>query len=1038
VVRRKPTEEPRRSAVEVYVYDHSHNLITIANVTLQDLRQKRGKLIYIKFDESRKVYSVTDIPVGNYILRVDAKGFEPDEREVQFGFGGSSEIFLLGKKGMPFYYRGKVKVPFEPPGDLIGAAVKPNITKNEEIELIAFARELNLERENEAESILKDNVRIFRYKPGTSEQNKRKILSHFSEHPAVLNAGPVVRFDKESASFLTNELVVKFKQDITNGEIPNIAKKYKLDFIRTIPYAGNCFLLRSGNLASYEILKICANIVRNEMVEYAEPNLYSTAVEDIAPTDFLYSQQWHLPLIGAPGAWCTLNAIDPAIAFGSPNVIITVMDSGIDSSHPDLNGTVSNGASKIYRLFDFVNMVPNNNSLASDHGTSCAGVATAQANNPSVILGENEGVTGAAGNCRLMGLRRSGPETMYSDAYIWAAGFDPSSNTSGFPMPITPGADVITSSFGYSVGMPVSGLMKDTFDFLTTYGRGGKGVLLFFSAGNANTVFNLQRPWAAYEKNFAIAASTNNDIRSGYSNFGNGIDLCAPSSNGVGITTTTISGTGNLAGHTGGNLDYVNNFGGTSSATPLTAGVAALMLSANPSLTWVEVRAILANTAVKIDAANTDPTGRWIDINGNISSDPTYIGPNYSQWYGYGRINAQAAVIASRDYAHDRDLVIRENLADTGAVPSGGAFWDSPDVWIRNLGPAVEGVAALPSTYSDLPPHQNARAGQDNWVYVRTRNIGTFNSDDFYIRAYITQWAGPEFVYPDDFIPTSRPSDPIPSPLVPGTYLIGEIRHTALAAGANDILNIRWPAALIPPETVMLGGGTVRWHPCLLVEISPHDGSTATGIHVWDNNNLAQKNITIVYMNDDNTFASAAVIGNLKNSSKYLDLMIDRSGVPPQVQIYIEVLDSKVNARLKRFIREGKPSEIDGNACCRFTFMKETDVLVDCPASQEGGKMRLVLPPHTRLEMTSVIEDKNETKYNFKFGNHRGREVLWIDSRDRTHIPIFTDGNALVPVIIGGVVGYGARLGHYEIRLIQLNPGGQSSGGLAIELRVEK
>jgi subtilisin family serine protease len=87
-------------------------------------------------------------------------------------------------------------------------------------------------------------------------------------------------------------------------------------------------------------------------------------------------------------------------------------------------------------------------------------------------------------------------------------------------------------------------------------------------------------------------------------------------------------------------------FGGTSSATPLCAGVAALVLSANPALSWTEVRDILQTTAVKIDKANIDPIGKWLDADGNAcaeSGEP----PVFSKWYGFGRVDAAAAVTAA-------------------------------------------------------------------------------------------------------------------------------------------------------------------------------------------------------------------------------------------------------------------------------------------------------------------------------------------------------------------------------------------------------
>jgi hypothetical protein len=89
---------------------------------------------------------------------------------------------------------------------------------------------------------------------------------------------------------------------------------------------------------------------------------------------------------------------------------------------------------------------------------------------------------------------------------------------------------------------------------------------------------------------------------------------------------------------------YRTDFGGTSYATPVAAGVGALMLSANPDLRWDEVRDIIRQTAVKIDPNNTNATGRWRDAANRISTDPGYTGPNFSEFYGFGRIDAAAAV----------------------------------------------------------------------------------------------------------------------------------------------------------------------------------------------------------------------------------------------------------------------------------------------------------------------------------------------------------------------------------------------------------
>jgi hypothetical protein len=117
----------------------------------------------------------------------------------------------------------------------------------------------------------------------------------------------------------------------------------------------------------------------------------------------------------------------------------------------------------------------------------------------------------------------------------------------------------------------------------------------------------------------------------------------------------------------------------------------------------------------------------------------------------------------------------------------------------------------------------------------------------------ITHWPGLEFVYPNDFIPSINTDDPIPNPLIPATYLIGEVRIDNILVGANQIVKFIWQEALIPPETVMISGVPVIWHPCLLVEASPHDGPIpATGLSalIKGDNNIAQRNVHVVNHGD--------------------------------------------------------------------------------------------------------------------------------------------------------------------------------------------
>lgn len=1015
--------EPGQAKLKIQVFDLQNRRVTAARVEVTDERKKTTRL---NLNEATGLFETVLKAPGRYSVRVALKEHESQTRQVQAATGEHEEVFMLGKKGMPFYYRGRVKVPFEPRPDQFGVVLKEPLSADKYVpELEALARRYKLERVKGGDNLRRNGLYIYRIPQAIPSSERAAIQESIRKHEFVYLCAPILKLFDQNATLLTDGIIVKFRSGVGRDQAVTIAKRLALELVRNIPYAGNAYQFRAGGPISYGLLDICVKLLKTDLVEYAEPDLWHTAEDDqINPTDWLFPEQWDHPIIGTPNAWQTLANINAARTFGESDVIVAVVDSGIDAAHPAFAGNVGNGAAKVYQLFDFVNMVANNNALGGvEHGTCCAGAAIGSANDASPVAGTNEGIAGIAGNCRVIGIRRSGPETTYADLYVWAAGFNPNSALANFPAQINPGADIITNSFGFSIGNPISGLMRDTFDFLATYGRGGKGALLFFSAGNNGGAAactgadgTLLRPWGMYQKCISVTASTLNnagaEVKASYSNFGPNVSFCAPSGgnctgrhnppNTYGAFTPTIRGQGNTPGHpavqttlnnaavaganaitiantagmaggqavlignpgaagtearlvnavnaganqlTVGNLhaantnlfnahaagtnvaaapaDYIDNFGGTSYSTPVCAGVAALMLSASRNLTWMEVRELIRDSAVKIDPNNTDATGRWRDRANRISTDPAYTGPFFSQWYGYGRIDAAVAVTAAANYGFQRDILIRDNLADTGLAPSTGVFWEGVDIWVRN---ANDNVAPANYATHANTVHQAPIFGQANWVYVRFRNIGTLPSFPFFVRVYVTHWAGTEFVYPDNFIPSVRPSDPLPTPLTPGTYLIGEAAPTSLAAGSDGRVAVEWAAALVPPETAAVRvnnvSTNVRWHPCLLVEVTPHDGFTPTGNHIRQNNNLAQKNISIVYPDSaSGDFAFAGVVGNLKNRSKFIGFEIGvKWPVPRSAPFYIRFLNRHVETCLIEEIRRSKRRDLKAESSKQGTL----------------------------------------------------------------------------------------------------------------------
>jgi len=174
------------------------------------------------------------------------------------------------------------------------------------------------------------------------------------------------------------------------------------------------------------------------------------------------------------------------------------------------------------------------------------------------------------------------------------------------------------------------------------------------------------------------------------------------------ILSAVRVGTGAVDGCSGAPVcnDYANTFGGTGHATPTVAGAAALVLSARPSLNWVQVLDILRRSCARIDAAQANAVGQWQDLDGDTLID-------YSRWYGAGRLDVDPAVALALDPSLPlADVYVRENLSDIGGVPSGGAWWASPDIWVRQ--DASTPIPAL--AWTDPAPHENGKRGQDNAV----------------------------------------------------------------------------------------------------------------------------------------------------------------------------------------------------------------------------------------------------------------------------------------------------------------------------------
>jgi subtilisin family serine protease len=357
-----------------------------------------------------------------------------------------------------------------------------------------------------------------------------------------------------------------------------------------------------------------------------------------APNDPHFSQQWGLNAINLAGA--------RDLATGSSNIWIAIIDSGFDLNHPDIPFTPNTATNPTHFNADQAlagNPPPYNaGSSGVFHGTAVAGIAAARTDNAL-------GVAGVGGGCLVMPIR---------------LGTVPSANrvAAGVNWAANHNARVASMSLGTAPTVAANNAMTNAWSaglvICAATGNGGGNTTspaINFPAQHANVI-----AVGASDQNAQRKRPASADGEGWGSQYDNNTDLVAP---GVRIWTTDEQGTSGYNNNNGGPIpvagvnypssgdaagNYFSVFNGTSSATPHVAGLAGLLLSADPSLTNVEVRNLIESTCTKINpglypyaTVEGRPNGTW------------------HQEVGYGQINARAALVALLGEP-DREIAFRE------------------------------------------------------------------------------------------------------------------------------------------------------------------------------------------------------------------------------------------------------------------------------------------------------------------------------------------------------------------------------------------
>ena len=393
-------------------------------------------------------YVVKGVPVGRIEVSVEAEGFDPDHRAVDVVPGRNQVNVVLGEPGLPAFRRRGGRVPFRSPEDQLGVATRgPEGAKS--VEEWAAKRNVRLERPHAP------SLSIITAPPAQLPQLQRAIrkLEGVKDVGRLVNPGP------DGTGMLTDRLVVRVAPDTTEEQMREAAEAAGCRVMRKLAVTDH-WVVAVAKPEGLAVLDAADALEQSDFIVNVEPDIAFTAdLDAINPTDQLFASQWHLPRVGAPDAWQRLRDANPPgvnpgdptdRTFGSAGIIVGVMDTGVQSmtdgsgnvtaAHPEFQGTVSDGQTKVVRFFDFGTMDANNDNPFGPggdnyHGTACAGVAAANANNPSGVGTEEEGGSGAAPNCRILAAQGAYPmpETEFSDTYLWMAGIDPGSADPDFP-----------------------------------------------------------------------------------------------------------------------------------------------------------------------------------------------------------------------------------------------------------------------------------------------------------------------------------------------------------------------------------------------------------------------------------------------------------------------------------------------------------------------------------------------------------------------------------------------------------------------------
>ncbi|MFD2255084.1 S8 family serine peptidase [Luteolibacter algae] len=451
--------------------------------------------------------------------------------------------------------------------------------------------------------------------PPATPQTLRSRLKEFSASRGVY---PLAYVEGEENTHSGLRLVTGgIRVKIPREDARKLAADHGLEIVAFPEYAPDWVVFRAAE--PLDALEKIDGIREASEVDSADVLIGRRPVPMALPNDPLVGNQWHLKRSNGAASGTDMN-VENVWKYGQTGglrgtgIKIGIIDSGVQTNHPDFSGNINTSIDR-----DFVG---NDNDPSpqgdEDHGTAVAGVAASRGNN-------GLGGVGVAPEATLVAERLiTGVFTTdFQNAEALAHQNDV--------------IEIKNNSWGYDGEIYYADpLLKEALKTSVTSGRGGKGTIFTFAAGNSGHFEDSANYSELTSSIYTIAVGAVDSLgrKAYYTEPGANVVISAPSNGfygSLGITTTDRTSSLGYNSSSGTSGDYTADFSGTSSSCPAVSGAIALMLQKNPNLGWRDVQAILIRSAVKFNP--TEPG--WLT---------NAAGLHFNNDYGAGLIDVGAAV----------------------------------------------------------------------------------------------------------------------------------------------------------------------------------------------------------------------------------------------------------------------------------------------------------------------------------------------------------------------------------------------------------